>query len=72
MNAKRIESLLTASRTGSLEVNIQVNLSWKNIISSQKTRPMITDVVTDTIVANLAPFPFPAPSSFATLTLQFN
>ena len=32
-------------------------------------KPITVDVTTDTIVANFAPSPFPAPSSFATLTL---
>ena len=31
---------------------------------------MINESVTDTIIANLAPLPLPAPNSFATLTLQ--
>lgn len=32
--------------------------------------PITVDVATDTFVANLAACPFPAPSSFATLTLS--
>lgn len=39
-------------------------------IKQQKKRPIINDVADATIVANLAPSPLPAPSSFATLTLQ--
>jgi hypothetical protein len=31
----------------------------------------VVDVITDTTVANFAPPPFPAPSSFATLTLDY-
>lgn len=40
-------------------------------MSSQKKRPMIVEVEAATMVANLAPFPLPAPSSFATLTLFY-
>lgn len=39
-------------------------------MSTQKKSPITSDVTDDTIVANLAPFPLPAPSSFATRTLQ--
>lgn len=35
-------------------------------------RPIMVECKTETIVANLAPFPSPAPSSFATLTLQIS
>lgn len=70
VKAKRRERWLTASRTGLLEVKIRAISLWNSNISSQKTRPITTDSHTDTIVANLAPFPFPAPSSFATLTLH--
>lgn len=69
MKARRMESLLTAFKTGSLDENIRASSLWKKIMSSQKKRPITMDVVTATIVANLAPFPLPAPSSFATLTL---
>lgn len=68
--AKRIESLLTASRTGLLEEKMIPISLCKITIIRQKTSPIIVDVVTETIVANFAPFPFPAPSSFATLTLH--
>jgi hypothetical protein len=33
-------------------------------------KPITVDCATDTCIANFADFPFPAPSSFATLTLQ--
>ena len=69
VNAKRIESLLTAASTSSLDVKIKASSLWKIIISSQNMRPIIVDVVTATMVANLAPFPLPAPSSLETLTL---
>lgn len=70
VKAKRSESLLTASNTISLLVNINASSLWNNMIKSQKIRPITVDVVTETIVANLAPFPLPAPNSFATLTLN--
>ena len=70
MKASRIESLLTAIKTSSLEEKIQAIWLWKSIMITQKNNPMIKDCVTDTIVANLAPLPLPAPSSFATRTLQ--
>ena len=44
-------------------------LSLKIIINNQHMKPITVDVTTDTIVANFASSPFPAPSSFATLTL---
>lgn len=69
VKAKRMESLLKAWSTGWLVVNMRASSLWKNIISTQNIRPIMDDCVTDTIVANLAPFPFPAPSSFATRTL---
>lgn len=40
------------------------------MIRDQKTRPTVVDVATETMVANLAPFPLPAPSSLATRTLR--
>lgn len=70
VKANRMESLLTATKTASLEENIQAILLWKSIIITPKNNPIINDCVTDTIVANLAPFPLPAPNSFATRTLQ--
>lgn len=70
VKAKRIDNLFTACKTASLEENIKASSLWYIIINNQKKRPIMTDVTTDTIVANLAPFPLPAPSSFATLTLH--
>lgn len=71
MNARRTISLLTSFKTGALEENINARSLWKKIINNQKKRPMIIDVITDTTAANLAPFPLPAPSSFATRTLYY-
>ena len=64
-----MESLLTASRTGLLDENMRAISLSKIIIKNQKNTPITADVVTATAVANLAPFPLPAPSSLATLTL---
>ena len=70
MKASKMESLLTSSMTGGLVEKMKANLSWNMRTSSQKQRPIATDVITATVVANFAPLPFPAPSSFATLTLR--
>lgn len=70
VNAKRIDNLFTAFKTASLEENNKASSLWYIIINNQKMRPIMIDVNTDTVVANLAPFPLPAPSSFATLTLH--
>eukprot|EP01018_Ginkgo_biloba_P028674 Gb_13399 [translate_table: standard] len=51
-----------------LSVNIKATSLRKKKMRTQNTRPMALDVATETITANFAPFPFPAPSSFATLT----
>lgn len=69
VNARRRDSLSTASITTELEVKMKANLSWRAIMRRQKKRPITEDVTTDTMVANLAPLPLPAPSSFATRTL---
>lgn len=69
VKARSIDSLFTAWSTASLEENMRASSLWKIKISSQKKIPIATDVPTATFVANLAPFPLPAPSSFATLTL---
>lgn len=39
---------------------------------NQQSTPITVDVKTETLEANLAASPFPAPSSFATLTLRLN
>jgi hypothetical protein len=70
VNARRTERLSTASRTTELEVKMRANLSWRPMISTQKKSPITSDVIDDTMVANRAPFPLPAPSSLATRTLQ--
>lgn len=70
MKAKRRERWETASKTGGLDVKMRAISLWNTIISSQNISPITIDSHTDTMVANLAPFPFPAPSSLATLTLH--
>lgn len=67
--AKRIERLLTAFKTVSLEEKIQPIWSRRKYMSTEMIIPMINDCVTDVIIANLALFPLPAPNSFATRTL---
>lgn len=67
---KRRESWSTSSRTSSLDVNMYANLSWNIRIRAKKTMPIMVDWTTETLVANLAPWPLPAPSSFATRTLR--
>ena len=57
-------------RTTELEVKMSANLSWRPMISTQKKSPITSDVIDDTMVANRAPFPLPAPSSLPTCTLQ--
>ena len=47
-------------------------LLWNMMMRMQKVSPMRVDCTTDTTVANLAALPFPAPSSFATLTLSIS
>ena len=70
VNAKRIDILLTNCKIASLEENIKASSLWKINISIKKKTPIVIEVTTDTIVANLAPFPLPAPSSFETLTQE--
>lgn len=60
---------LAASSTSELDVNKYANWSFNAIMMAQNKSPITIDCITDTWVANFAPFPFPAPSSFATLTL---
>jgi len=66
---RRTDSLSTIFSTLSLDVKSKPYLSWKTNIRKQKEIPMSVDIPTDTTVANFAPFPLPAPSSFATRTL---
>lgn len=70
MKAKRSLSLSTTSRRGSLDENKRAILRLKIMIIEKNKMPIIKDVNTDTVVANLAPFALPAPSSFSTLTLH--
>lgn len=72
MRASRTERLSTAWITASLVVNIIASLSWRINARKLMKRLIMKDVVVDTIVANLAPFPLDAPNSFATLTLVKN
>ena len=66
---RRTDSLSTIFSTLSLDVKSKPYLSWKTNIREQNKIPISVDVPTDTMVANFAPFPLPAPSSFATRTL---
>ena len=72
MRASRTERLSTAWITASLVVNIIASLSWRINARKLMKRLIMKDVVVDTIVANLDPFPLDAPSSFPTLTLVKN
>lgn len=70
VKANRTASLLAASIITGLAVKKRGNLSCKTRISNQNKSPITKDVAADTMVANLAPFPLPAPNSLETLTLQ--
>lgn len=70
VKARSIDSSFTASSTASLDENMSPSSLWNTMTSSQKKTPITTDVPTATPTANLAPFPFLAPSSFPTLTLH--
>ncbi|KAF5807785.1 hypothetical protein HanXRQr2_Chr05g0237521 [Helianthus annuus] len=51
------------------DVKIIASLSGNATIIAQKNRPIRIDISKDILVANIAPFALPAPSSFATRTL---
>jgi hypothetical protein len=70
VNANKTANSLTISITGVLVVKIIASFSWKTMIIDQNRSPTIKDVNTETVVANFAPFALPAPSSFATRTLN--
>ena len=70
MNANKTANSLTISITGVLVVKIIASFSWKTMIIDQNRSPTIKDVNNETVVANFAPFALPAPSSFATRTLN--
>ena len=72
VKASKSESLSTASSTTALVVKMRAILLWRPMISTQKKSPITSEVVDDTMAANLAPMPFPAPSSLATRTLNKN
>lgn len=68
--ANKLESSSNSLRTSALVVKIKAIFSRNNMISKQKKRPTMIDCITETLVANFAPLPLPAPSSLATLTLK--
>ena len=71
MKANRnIASFSVASTMTGLVVKKRGNLSSKTRISNQNRSPITEDVAADTMVANLAPFPLPAPNSLEARTLQ--
>ncbi|GER34484.1 cysteine/Histidine-rich C1 domain family protein [Striga asiatica] len=70
VKANRTVIPLTESSTGLLEEKKSAIVLWKIKTMAIITKPIAVDVTTDTMVANLAAFPFPAPSSLATLTLH--
>lgn len=72
VTARRKEMLSTASITALLDEKTSAIMSWKASASALKKRPIRKEVVVDTIVANFAPFPLPAPSSLATRTLEIH
>lgn len=65
-----IANSLTIVITGKLEVKIMASFSWNATTIKQNISPTDREVNTDTMVASFAPFAFPAPSSFATRTLD--
>lgn len=67
--ASRLERESTASTTSVLLEKISAILPWNRTMTRHIAIPITVDCATETIVANLAAFPLPAPSSFATLTL---
>ena len=70
MKTNMIANSLTIVMTGKLEVKIMASFLWNNMTIKQNESPTAREVNVDTMVANFAPFAFPAPSSFATRTLD--
>lgn len=70
VNANKTDNSLTIVITGLLEVKIITSFSLKAIIINQNRTPTAREVKTATVVANFAAFVLPAPSSFATRTLE--
>lgn len=68
MTARRAANSFTAPTTVAVGVNIIAKFLLKTIIIKQ---PSAMDVPTDTFIANLAAFSFPAPISHVTHTLHF-
>lgn len=70
INASKIPILETVSLMTELLVNNRAK-SWQNTtMRTENTTPIALEVVAETIIANLAPLPFPATSSLAILTLK--
>jgi hypothetical protein len=70
VNASKTANSLTIKITKELEVKIIASFSGKAMTIDQNNSPTTREVNNDTMVANLAPFALPAPSSFATRTLH--
>ena len=70
VNANKTAKSLSISITEELEVKIITRFSGKAMIVDQNRSPTIKEDNTEIVVANFAPFALPAPSSFATRTLN--
>lgn len=70
VNASNSDKSLTVSMTGILEVNIIASSLLNASTVTQNRSPTAREVKTETAVANFAPLALPAPSSFATRTLE--
>ena len=70
VNANKTTKSLTISIIEALEVKIIARFSGKAMNIDQNRSPTIKEDNTEIVVANFAPFALPAPSSFATRTLN--
>lgn len=70
VNANKTAKSLTISITEALEVKIIARFSGKAMIIDQNRSPTIKEDNTEIVLANFAPFALPAPSSYATRTLN--
>lgn len=70
MHASKSASSLTIVITAEVEVKIFASFPGMAITTGQKKSPTKREYSNDTMVANFVPFAFPAPSSFATRTLD--
>ena len=70
VNDNMTEKSLTILTTGRLDVKMRESFSWKSMIIEANSSPANKEVRIETVVANLAAFALPAPSSFATRTLH--